>query len=348
MNKTQLALLFAALSTSFSAATFANNSAAQNTAATQAVNSDRISAQTKNALVLQTDFSLKDGAVSAMQGVAFGVDSDLKMFNLTHEIPPYNIWEAAYRLYQTATYWPQGTVFVSVVDPGVGTDRKSVVLKTKTGHYFVSPDNGTLTLVAEHFGIEELREIDEQTNRLAGSEKSYTFHGRDVYAYTGARLASGKIRFEEVGQKLAPEVVEIAYQRPTLENGVLKGNIPVLDIQYGNIWTNISDELLAQSGIKKDGRLCVEISEKLGDEVKTRYSGAMPYKSSFGEVETGRPLMYLNSLLNVSFALNMDSFAGKYKIKSGAEWSVSLKSCEKENKENKENKEKETATKAAE
>lgn len=117
MNKTQLALLFAALSTSFSAATFANNSAAQNTAATQAVNSDRISAQTKNALVLQTDFSLKDGAVSAMQGVAFGVDSDLKMFNLTHEIPPYNIWEAAYRLYQTATYWPQGTVFVSVVDP---------------------------------------------------------------------------------------------------------------------------------------------------------------------------------------------------------------------------------------
>ena len=89
--------------------------------------------------------------------------------------------------------------------------------------------------------------------------------------------------------------------------------------------------MLEQSGIKKDGRVCVEIREKMGEESKVRYTGAMPYKSSFGEVEEGRPLMYLNSLLNVSFALNMDSFADKYKIKSGAEWSVLLKSCEKKN-----------------
>ncbi|MGX2948686.1 SAM hydrolase/SAM-dependent halogenase family protein [Frederiksenia canicola] len=323
MNKTLLSLAFA----TFSLTAFANTQ--PTVQAQQAVTSEQNVA--KNALVMQTDFSLKDGAVSAMQGVAFGVDRELNMFNLTHEIPPYNIWEAAYRLYQTATYWPQGTVFVSVVDPGVGTDRKSVVLKTKTGHYFVTPDNGTLTLVAEHFGIEAIRQIDEQTNRLEGSEKSYTFHGRDVYAYTGARLASGKISFEQVGPELEPKVEEIAYQRPTVEEGVLKGNIPVLDIQYGNIWTNISDSLLEQSGIKKDGRVCVEIREKMGEESKVRYTGAMPYKSSFGDVEEGRPLMYLNSLLNVSFALNMDSFADKYKIKSGAEWSVLLKSCEKKN-----------------
>lgn len=323
MNKTLLSLAFA----TFSLTAFANTQPTLQ--AQQAVTSEQNVA--KNALVMQTDFSLKDGAVSAMQGVAFGVDRELNMFNLTHEIPPYNIWEAAYRLYQTATYWPQGTVFVSVVDPGVGTDRKSVVLKTKTGHYFVTPDNGTLTLVAEHFGIEAIRQIDEQTNRLEGSEKSYTFHGRDVYAYTGARLASGKISFDQVGPELEPKVEEIAYQRPTVEEGVLKGNIPVLDIQYGNIWTNISDSLLEQSGIKKDGRVCVEIREKMGEESKVRYTGAMPYKSSFGEVEEGRPLMYLNSLLNVSFALNMDSFADKYKIKSGAEWSVLLKSCEKKN-----------------
>lgn len=132
----------------------------------------------EEALVLQTDFGLKDGAVSAMKGVAFGVDKQLKIYDLTHEIPAYNIWEASYRLYQTAEYWPQGTVFVSVVDPGVGTDRKSVVLKTKTGQYFVSPDNGTLTLVAQKFGIDSVRQIDEKVNRLKGSEKSYTFHGR--------------------------------------------------------------------------------------------------------------------------------------------------------------------------
>ncbi|MFD0966742.1 S-adenosyl-l-methionine hydroxide adenosyltransferase family protein [Seminibacterium arietis] len=286
-------------------------------------------ATTPSALVLQTDFSLKDGAVSAMQGVAFGVDSELKMFNLTHEIEPYNIWEASYRLYQTATYWPQGTVFVSVVDPGVGTERKSVVLKTKTGHYFVTPDNGTLTLVAEHLGIDALREIDEKTNRLKGSEKSYTFHGRDVYAYTGARLAAGKISFDQVGPLLEPKVEVIEYQQSTLEKDTLKGNIPVLDIQYGNIWTNINDTLLEKSAIKKGDHVCVKITEKTEKGLKTRYSGKMPYVSSFGDVQEGKPLMYLNSLLNVSFALNMDSFANKYKIKSGAEWSVSVKSCNK-------------------
>ncbi|MCR1838409.1 S-adenosyl-l-methionine hydroxide adenosyltransferase family protein [Pasteurella caecimuris] len=277
-----------------------------------------------NALVLQTDFSLKDGAVSAMKGVAFSVDEKLKMFDLTHEIPPYNIWEAAYRLYQTAPYWKAGTVFVNVVDPGVGTDRKSVVLKTKTGHYFVTPDNGSLTLVAEHLGIESVREIDEKKNRLAGSEKSYTFHGRDVYAYTGARLASGTISFEDVGDELEKKVLDIPYQKAVLEQGHLKGNIPILDIQYGNIWTNISDALLEQSGINKGDLACVEIKE--GNQLK--YTGKMPYVSSFGDVEEGKPLLYLNSLLNVSLALNMDSFSKTHGVYSGADWNIDLHKCQ--------------------
>ncbi|HOO65003.1 MAG TPA: SAM-dependent chlorinase/fluorinase, partial [Synergistaceae bacterium] len=151
---------------------------------------------------MQTDFGLLDGAVCTMKGVAFGVDPNLHIFDLTHEIPAFSIWEAAQRLEQTASYWPGGTVFVSVVDPGVGTDRKSVVVKTKTGHFFVTPDNGTLTFVAESLGIEAVREIDEKVNRLGGSEESHTFHGRDVYAYTGARLASGTISFAEVGPEL--------------------------------------------------------------------------------------------------------------------------------------------------
>src|ERR1700727_77148 len=119
-------------------------------------------------VVFQSDFGLKDGAVSAMKGVAMGVSPDLKLFDLTHEIPAYNIWEAAYRLQQTVPYWPTGTVFVSVVDPGVGTERKSVVLKTKTGQYIVTPDNGTLTLVAESLGIDSIRGTDESVNRRRG------------------------------------------------------------------------------------------------------------------------------------------------------------------------------------
>src|SRR6202035_552502 len=112
-------------------------------------------------VVFQSDFGLKDGAVSAMKGVAMGVSQDLKLFDLTHEIPAYNIWEAASRLEQTVPYWPPGTVFVSVVDPGVGTNRKSVVLKTKTGQFIVTPDNGTLTLIASSQGIAGIRQIDE-------------------------------------------------------------------------------------------------------------------------------------------------------------------------------------------
>ncbi|WP_367692110.1 S-adenosyl-l-methionine hydroxide adenosyltransferase family protein [Helicobacter pylori] len=278
-----------------------------------------------NALILQTDFSLKDGAVSAMKGVAFSVDSNLKIFDLTHEIPPYNIWEGAYRLYQTASYWPKGSVFVSVVDPGVGTKRKSVVLKTKNGQYFVSPDNGTLTLVAQTLGIDSVREIDEKANRLKGSEKSYTFHGRDVYAYTGARLASGEITFEQVGPELPPKVVEIPYQKAKATKGEVKGNIPILDIQYGNVWSNISDKLLNQAKIKLNDTLCVTIFKGS----KKQYEGKMPYVASFGDVLKGQPLVYLNSLLNVSVALNRDNFAQKHQIKSGADWNIDIKKCTK-------------------
>ncbi|WP_208364240.1 S-adenosyl-l-methionine hydroxide adenosyltransferase family protein [Helicobacter pylori] len=278
-----------------------------------------------NALILQTDFSLKDGAVSAMKGVAFSVDSNLKIFDLTHEIPPYNIWEGAYRLYQTASYWPQGSVFVSVVDPGVGTKRKSVVLKTKNGQYFVSPDNGTLTLIAQTLGIDSVREIDEKANRLKGSEKSYTFHGRDVYAYTGARLASGAITFEQVGPELPTKVVEIPYQKAKATKGEVKGNIPILDIQYGNVWSNISDRLLNQAKIKRNDILCVTIFKGS----KKQYEGKMPYVASFGDVLEGQPLVYLNSLLNVSVALNRDNFAQKYQIKSGADWNIDIKKCAK-------------------
>ncbi|MFQ2704547.1 S-adenosyl-l-methionine hydroxide adenosyltransferase family protein [Aeromonas caviae] len=276
------------------------------------------------ALVFQTDFGLKDGAVSAMKGVAFGVDRTLPLHDLTHEIPAYNIWEASYRLYQTLQYWPAGTVFVSVVDPGVGTERKSVVLKTRSGHYIVSPDNGTLTLAAEHFGIEAVRQIDEKTNRLKGSEKSYTFHGRDVYAYTGARLASGAISFEQVGPELPAEVVTIPYQPAVAEqDGTLKGTIPILDVQYGNVWTNIDDSLLTKAGIHKGDNACIRISE--GDALK--YEGKAPYVSSFGDVPEGQPLVYLNSLLQVSVALNMDSFAARHQVQSGANWHISLKKC---------------------
>jgi S-adenosylmethionine hydrolase len=279
----------------------------------------RVSGQNK-IVVFQSDFGLKDGAVSAMKGVAMGVSTELKLFDLTEEIPAYNIWEAAYRLEQTVPYWPPGTVFVSVVDPGVGTTRKSVVLKTRTGQFIVSPDNGTLTLIASSQGIAEIRQIDEVLNRRKNSQESYTFHGRDVYAYTAARLAAGVISFEQVGMKLPDEVVQIPYQQAVKEGNKVKGTVAILDVQYGNIWTNIGGVLFNQLGVKYGDALHVDIFH---NEDKM-YSGDMPYCQTFGAVVKGQPLAYLNSLLQLSFALNQGDFAKTYSISSGSDWHVEV------------------------
>ncbi|RLA33242.1 MAG: hypothetical protein DRR11_06025 [Gammaproteobacteria bacterium] len=274
----------------------------------------------QHALVLQSDFGNKDAAVPSMKGVAVGVSADIDIYDLTHEIPVFNIWEASLRLVQTAPYWPPGTVFVSVVDPGVGTERLSVVLKTDTGHYFVSPDNGSLTAVAEEMGIASVREIDEAVNRLKNSEMSYTFHGRDVYAYTGARLAAGVITFEQVGRELPAKVLSIPYQKASFDKRTVSGNIPVLDIQYGNIWTNIDRAVFQRLGAKPGDDIDVRITQ--GDKLILQET--MPYFRSFGAVATGETLLYLNSLNDVSLAINQGSFADHYGIQSGADWNIFL------------------------
>jgi S-adenosylmethionine hydrolase len=279
-----------------------------------------IGVRAENAVVLQTDFGTKDGAVAAMRGVAAGVSLRLPIHDLSHENAPFDIWEGAYRLKQAAPFWPAGTVFVSVIDPGVGTARRSVVLQTKSGHYFVGPDNGTWTLVAEELGIEAVREIDETKHRRPGSERSYTFHGRDIFAFVGAKLAAGVITFAEVGPALPVAVVMLPYERPRLEGTALIGTIPSLDFQYGNVWTNIDEALFAKLAPKFGDRFRVTLAR----QGKTVFRGELPYAKTFGDVAEGAPLLYLNSLMNVSFALNQGDFAKRHSIASGAAWSVRI------------------------
>ena len=274
----------------------------------------------KSPLAIQTDFGRKDNAVASMYGVALSVDKDLKVYDLTHEIPAFNIWEAALRLDQTARYWPEGTVFVSVVDPGVGTDRKSVVMKTKNNYYFVTPDNGTLTFVAESLGVEEVREIDEAKNRLTNSEKSYTFHGRDVYVYTGAKLASKQITFKEVGQSLGTNITKIEYQKAKYENGVFYANIPILDIQYGNVWSSLPRKLMLDNGINMGDTLNV----KIYNYSELIWTGDVKLVNTFGDVPENENMAYFNSELNFSVAVNMGNFSERYKVYSGPNWSIEI------------------------
>lgn len=273
------------------------------------------------ALIIQTDFGLYDGAVNAMYGVAYGVSKDLDIFNLMHEIKPFDIWDASYRLTQVINYWPEETVFVSVVDPGVGTNRKSVVAKTNDNRYIVTPNNGTLTHTLKKFGIKELREIDESVNRLKNSYDSYTFHGRDVYVYTAARLAAGVITYEQVGPKLdVNEVVTFDTKDAYIKDDKIVGIIDVLDKRFGSPWTNITHDLIKQIGIDYGDNVSVVIKH----DNKVVYEKNIPLLRSFGETEVGEELVFINSLLNVSFAVNQGSFAERYDIDSGPEWIVEV------------------------
>lgn len=271
-------------------------------------------------LVLITDFGMKDGAVAAMKGVSLKLAPNLVIHDLTHEIPAYNIWEGAYRLDQTSQYWAEGTVFVGVIDPGVGTERKLIVLKTKRDHYFVGPDNGLFTLVAENEGIEEIREISA-AQRLPNSQNSYTFHGRDVYAYTGAKLAAGLIDFEDVGSKTTDnQLVMIQYPKAKIENNILIGGLPILDIQYGNVWTNIDSKTHKQFGLKIGQKYIV----KIYDKERLVFNDTIPFVKTFGDVKEGDNLLYINSLLNISLGINQGDFAKKYNISSGNDWKIEI------------------------
>ena len=272
-------------------------------------------------LVFQTDFGLVDGAVSAMYGVAYSVEPTLKMHDLTHDITPFNIWEASYRLIQTINYWPENTVFVSVVDPGVGSDRKSVVVKTNSGRYIVTPDNGTLTHVIRLEGIAAAREIDENINRLPRSGESYTFHGRDVYAYTGARLAAGVIDFEGVGPELPVEsLTSLPIVEPRIKGNAVCGTIDVLDVRFGSLWTNIPRTMFLETGIQYGDRVSITIE----NDTRCVYRNIILFARSFADVYVGEALSYVNSLDCVAVAINQGSFARAYNIGTGNSWRIRI------------------------
>ena len=273
----------------------------------------------RNILVLQSDFGTSDGAVAAMRGVAHEVDKDLKIYDLTHDITPYNIWEASYRLFQTIEYWPAGTVFVSVVDPGVGSNRKSVVALTENGRLIVTPDNGTLTHIKRFVGIQEAREIDESQHRRKNTEHSFTFDGRDVYSHTGAKLAAGKISFSEVGAPVkAADLQELELGKVTKTEKGIKGNIDILDVRFGSLWTNVTRADFMDMGFKHGDR--VEVVIRNGPTLV--YNNRLTFGKSFADVYVSEQIIYVNSLDRMAVAINQGNFARAYSIGTGIHWSI--------------------------
>lgn len=271
-------------------------------------------------IVTQTDFT-KGISTCTMDGVCMMVDPELRVFDSTHDIPPFDTYAASASLDFVVDYWPAGTVFVSVVDPGVGTSRRGCVARLANGSYVVTPDNGTLTHVRRKFGIAEVRIIDETRNRLAGSEQSYTFYGRDVYAYTGARLASGAVSFEEAGPAVEPSsVIELPVMEPRCSEGRVEGTIDVLDVRFGSLWTNIPREMFQTLRIRFGQRAELTIA----NDTRTVYRNTMVYAQSFSGVFVGEPLIYVNSLDCMAVAINQGSFAKAYNIGVGNSWRIAI------------------------
>ena len=275
----------------------------------------------KPILVFQTDFTYAEGAVSSMYGVVKTVDRDLEIFDGTHQIPQYDTWSASYRLYQSLQFWPEGTIYVSVVDPGVGTKRRACVAKVKGGYYVVSPDNGSLTHLKKFVGIEAVREIDETVNRLRGkgTEGVAIFHGRDLFGYTAAKLASGIIDFEGVGPEYpVEEIVEHPIFEPDVQPGCVKGYFEINDPNFGNLWTNIPLKAFQDAGFAYGDMVNVTIFHEGQEAFKDR----VLFHQSFGFAKKGDPMIYNNELMKVAMAVSQGNMCKKYDLWFGPEWTV--------------------------
>ncbi|MBQ6559763.1 MAG: SAM-dependent chlorinase/fluorinase [Erysipelotrichaceae bacterium] len=269
----------------------------------------------KKMLVVQTDFTYKEGAVAAMYGVIKSVDPDIEIITATHEIPQYDTWSASYRLYQYIDFWPKGTIFISVVDPGVGTDRRACVAKTRNGYYIVTPDNGSLTHVDRYFGIKEVRQIDETVNRLHREDNGAVsiFHGRDLFGYCAARLASGIISYEEVGPVYdVSEIVRHDIREAEIFEDRIEGMFEINDPNFGNLWTNI----LLSDFLRK---------HKMGDKIHTViyhneekvFDDDLPYYDSFGKAPKHSVMIYNNEINKMGLAEVMGNLCEDYQLGYG-------------------------------
>lgn len=278
--------------------------------------------KTKPAIVMQTDFT-KDISVCTMQGVCMMVDPELRVYDSTHEIRNFDTYQASTSLSFVVDFWPEGTVFVSVVDPGVGTGRRACVAKLKNGSYVVTPDNGSLTHLKKFYGIEEVRIIDETKHRLEKTKKCHIFHGRDLFAYCGAKLAAGVITYEEVGNSYpVDEIVEHEIVPYQVKGNRIFGMIDTIDYHFGLICTNIPAEVFEENGIGFGDILHVAIRSK-GQEEPV-FEGQVPYVPSFGSVEKGEPLLMTSETLQIQIAVNCINMAEQYGIHEGPEWTMEI------------------------
>src|SRR5579863_1643858 len=255
-------------------------------------------------IVFMTDFGVVDDSVAICKGVMYSIASDVRIVDLTHQVTPYSILDGARFLYGATAYYPAGTVFVVVVDPGVGSTRKAVVVKSKRGQYFVLPDNGLMTLVQDRDGLESAREITNPA-WMIGSALSSTFHGRDIFSPAGAHLARGD-DWTQVGPELeVAKLVRLDITPARIDDRGLSAQVIATDGPFGNLVTNISGDDFLKLGYTRGQTVPVTIGQS---ELK------LPFVRTFSDVPLQKPLLYIDSRGHVGFAINQGSFAAAYAI----------------------------------
>jgi len=253
-------------------------------------------------IVFMTDFGTANDAVAVCKAVIVGIAPDARLMDITHQVTPFQIEEAARWLAGVTPYYPSGTIFLVVVDPGVGTSRKAVIVKSKKGQYFVVPDNGLITPVIERDGLDSAREITN-TGWMLEPKVSSTFHGRDIFSPAAAHLAQGW-DFTLAGE-VVPQLVQLTTKLSTTSENGIEGDIIGLDDPYGSLVSDIPGEEFKKLGYQLGDKIIVQLNKK---------PFSVPYVKTFMDVPVGEPLLYIDSRGRMGLALNQRNFSQVNKI----------------------------------
>jgi len=272
--------------------------------------------ETLRTIGFMTDFDVKDDAVGICKAVMNGVAPGVQVIDITHQATPYDIAEGARFLAGSAPYFAKDAVFVVVIDPTVGSTRRAIIARSKTGQFFVLPDNGLLTLVQDRDGIEGARQITNP-EWMIGAKTSSTFHGRDIFSPAGAHLARGD-DWTTAGPPVdVASLVRLDLHTATVDDTGLHGEVIGTDGPFGNLVLNVPAETFAKLGYK------------LGDTVPVQVGGQtyrLPFVKTFSDVAVGKPLAYIDSRGRLSLGINQRSFAEIYKIQAPAPVVIAKKS----------------------
>jgi len=264
-------------------------------------------------IVFMTDFGTANDAVAICRAVIYGIAPQVRVTDITHQVTPFSIEEGARFLAGVTPYYPAGTVFLVVVDPGVGTSRKAVIVKSKKGQYFVLPDNGLVTPVIERDGLDSAREISNP-GWIIQAAVSSTFHGRDIFSPAAAHLAAGW-DFSLVGDKVT-ELVQLKVKTASVTDKGIDGDIIALDDPFGSLITDIPGDEFKKLGYSLGDKVTVQINKK---------PVTVPYVQTFMDVPVGDSLLYVDSRGRVGIAVNQGNYSRKFNLEPPATISIPKK-----------------------